>query len=337
MANTTFDKSSNKASTEVTPPLSGRQYEIAYGNQRAVIAEVGATLRRYDVGGAPIIDGFGEDEICHSAKGQVLAPWPNRLRDGKYTFKGKAATVAINEPERHNAIHGLLRYHLWNLVTATQNYCRLQCILAPQPAYPWWLEIQIEYRLSRSGLSVEVTASTPGKETAPFGIGFHPYLSTNRQHLDGCRIMVPASTVLVIDDRMIPADQHDVTGSQYDIRTPTLIGDTSLDTAYTGLQRDADGIAKVELDPADGSRQITLWMDSSFKYVQVFTADTLPDESERRRMIALEPMTCPPNALQTHVDIIELEPGQRFHAKWGISTTALNDNPNHSTVAAPAS
>ena len=332
MANATFDEPdrSSKATSAGKPlplppplPLSGRQHEIAYGNQRAIITEVGATLRRYDVGGTPIIDGFSEHEICQSAKGQVLAPWPNRLRDGKYTFKDKSGIAAINEPERHNAIHGLLRYHLWNLVAATQNYCRLQCRLAPQPAYPWWLEMQIEYRLNRSGLSVEMAASTPGEETAPFGIGFHPYLSTDRHDLDGCRIMLPASMVLLVDDRMIPEGRHDVTGSRYDIRTPTLIGDMSLDTAYTGLQRDGDGIARIEFEPAAGNRLITLWMDSSFKYVQVFTADTLPDESERRKMIALEPMTCPANALQTHADIIELEPGREFHARWGISTAEL--------------
>ena len=328
MNNATFGKSGKTTSVEKPPspplPLSGKQYEIAYGDQRAVITQVGATLRSYDVSGAPVIDGFSENEICQSAKGQILAPWPNRLRDGKYIFGNKSGTAAIDEPERHNAIHGLLRYYLWDLVTATQNYCRLQCHLAPQPAYPWWLEIQIEYRLTKSGLSVEVVASTPGEETAPFGIGFHPYLSTGRHDLDGCRIMVPASVVLPVDDRMIPEGQHDVTGSQYDLRTPTLIGDMSLDTAYTGLQRDADGMVRVKFEPVGAERQVTLWMDSSFKYVQVFTADTLPNKSERRRMIALEPMTCPANALQTHADIIELEPGKDFHARWGISM-ALGD------------
>ena len=48
----------------------------------------------------------------------------------------------------------------------------------------------------------------------------------------------------------------------------------------------------------------------------VFTGDPLPDVS--RRSLAVEPMTCPPNAFRTGEDLIQLEPGQSFTSSWGI-------------------
>ena len=71
------------------PPPSGEQFEITHGSQQAVVTEVGATLRAYRVDGVEVLDGFGAEELATGGRGQVLAPWPNRLGDGRYTFEGK--------------------------------------------------------------------------------------------------------------------------------------------------------------------------------------------------------------------------------------------------------
>ena len=57
-------------------------------------------------------------------------------------------------------------------------------------------------------------------------------------------------------------------------------------------------------------------MDESYRYLQLFTGDPLPDVS--RRSIAVEPMTCPPNAFRTGEDLIRLEPGATATSVWGI-------------------
>src|ERR1700694_132484 len=67
---------------------SGEQYEIVFGEQRAVITEVGATLREYWSGGRAVLDGFAVSEMCSGGRGQVLMPWPNRIEDGVYEFGG---------------------------------------------------------------------------------------------------------------------------------------------------------------------------------------------------------------------------------------------------------
>src|SRR5262245_19690325 len=134
-------------------PPSGAQHEIRHGPQRAVACEVGATLRSYAVGGDEVLDGFSVEELSTAGRGQVLAPWPNRLDGGAYTFEGRAGRAALDEPERGNAIHGLVRWLPWQVVGRTEASVELGCVLHPQPGYPWRIELSVAYRLDEDGLS----------------------------------------------------------------------------------------------------------------------------------------------------------------------------------------
>ena len=89
-----------------------------------------------------------------------------------------------------------------------------------------------------------------------------------------------------------------------------------LDNAYTDLERDADGRARVLLDDPNDDSGLTLWVDAGYPYLMVFTGDPLPDVA--RRSIAVEPMTCPPNAFRTGESLIRLEPGEATSSAWGI-------------------
>jgi aldose 1-epimerase len=175
-------------------PPSGEQHEIGHGRHRVIVTEVGATLRSYTFDGSALIDGFDIDDICDSGRGQVLAPWPNRLADGRYRFDGRDVQVALDEPERGNAIHGLVRWLPWQLVSRAQNTLTLCCILHPQPGYPWQLSMVIEYRLGRDGLSVALQATNLDDEAAPFGVGFHPYVSVGTATVDTTSLVVPTET-----------------------------------------------------------------------------------------------------------------------------------------------
>ena len=126
---------------------------------------------------------------------------------------------------------------------------------------------------------------------------------------------MPAQQYLETDDRGLPTSAHPVTGSEFDFTTSRPIGPLELDTAFTDLTRDSEGRAHVELD--GGGQSIQLWVDDSYNYIQVFTGDTLP-ESRRRRSIAVEPMTCPPNAFATGIDVVRLEPDETVTTSWGL-------------------
>ena len=298
----------------------GQQWRIGHGRQEVIVCEVGATLRAYAVGEHAVIDGFGPDEWSHSGRGQVLAPWPNRLADGRYEFNGVRAQAALDEPERRNAIHGLVRWLPWTLQTRHQNQLSLRLQLHPQPGYPFSLLLELEYHVGRDGLTVTTRAQSLDEGPIPFGLGFHPYLTAGPETVDGAILHVPAHHTLDLDDRGLPTGAlTPVEGSDRDFTTSRFVGPTVLDTAYTSLERDADGKARATLDAPGGVTGATLWVDQGFPYLMVYTGDTLPEVQRRRRAVAIEPMTCPPNALRTGKDVIDLQPGTEWTARWGIT------------------
>lgn len=299
-------------------PASGEQHEIRHGDQVVVVTEVGATLRAYSAGGLDVLDGFSVDEPSPAGRGQVLAPWPNRLDGGRYVFDGRPGTAAIDEPELGNAIHGLVRWLPWQLASGSDEAVALKCVLHPQPAYPWRLELGLEYRLVGDGLEVVARATNASAEAAPFGIGFHPYLRMGIP-VDDVRLTIPASRRLTTDDRALPIGEADVAGTEFDFTVARPVGDTRLDTCFTGLARGSDGRSRARLESADGIRGVEVWADETFGYLQVYTGDTLEPASRRRRAVAIEPMTCPPNAFASGVEVIRLEQGASWSGAWGIA------------------
>jgi aldose 1-epimerase len=204
------------------------------------------------------------------------------------------------------------------LASKTDEAVALECILGPQPAYPWRLELGLEYRLAADGLEVVTRAANASAEAAPFGIGFHPYLTMGIP-VDDVILTIPASRRLTTDDRALPVDQEDVAGTEFDFTGGRPIGATQLDTCFTGLARGSDSRSRARLESTDGGRGVEVWADEVFGYLQAYTGDTLEPASRRRQAVAIEPMTCPPNAFASGVDVIRLEPGASWSGAWGIA------------------
>jgi galactose mutarotase-like enzyme len=297
----------------------GKQWIIGHGRQQAVVTEVGATLREYTVDGVHQIDGFTSSQWSHSGRGQVLAPWPNRLANGRYEFGGLRAQAALDEPDRSNAIHGLVRWLPWEVEAHAQNVISLSLLLHPRPGYPFSLSLRIEYRLGREGLSITTTAANAGAGPLPFGLGFHPYLMAGPERIDTSVLKLPANERLILDTRGLPTGESaGVRDTEFDFLVPRAVGGTQMDTAFTALTRDVEGLAWASLDSAAGDHGVEIWLDERFTYLMVYTGDTLAEPFERRRAVAIEPMTCPPNAFCTARDVIVLEPGQSWSASWGL-------------------
>ena len=298
----------------VIPP-SGEQVEITFGDQQATIVGVGAGLRTYSAGGRDLVDGYAADQVSTSGRGQVLIPWPNRLEGGTYEFDGHRHRLPLTEPELGNAIHGLVRWETWIVGARARSRVALEHVLLPRPGFPFTLALTIEYSLSERGLRVTTTATNSGRDACPFGSGQHPYLTVGTRTVDSVILRAPGRTVLTENDRGLPVGREPVEGTGYDFRRPRPIGDMKLDDAFTDLERDGERLALVELrNPKDGG--LTLWLDESYGYLQLFTGDPLPDVS--RRSLAVEPMTCPPNAFRTGEALVRLEPGDTYTSAWGI-------------------
>ena len=295
---------------------SGEQISLQLGAQQATVVEVGGGLRAYALGGWDVIDGYGVRERCSGGRGQPLLPWPNRLRDGRYVWNGSELQLDISEPARHNAIHGLVRWRNWHVRSREPARVALGHVLHGEPGYPFMLDLELEYLLEPRGLTVTTSARNIGPDACPYGAGRHPYFSLGDTTIDSALLTVPATRRLVNDERAIPVGDEPVDGV-FDFLAPREIGGAQIDACFTGLARDADGDARISVSAADGSRRLTVWASREYEYVMVFTGDTLAPE-RRRRGVAVEPMTCAPDAFRSGAGLITLEPGERHVARWGV-------------------
>ena len=301
-------------------PVTGQQYQIAVGQYRAAVTELGAGLRELVFGDEPVIAGYEPDELPPAGAGQLLAPWPNRIDGGRYAFGGAEFQLDLTEPASGNAIHGLTRWMAWTVVRHDASAVLLRNAPHGQQGYPFCLEIDAEYRLAAdTGLHVAITARNRGSHAAPYGTGSHPYLTVRTPSVDVCQLTLPAASWLPTDDRGIPSGPPaTVEGTPYDFRRPRTIGATRLDHALTGLNRDGNGRAWAVLAINGGAgARVGLWAGRGYRWLQVFTGDPL-EPGRRRKAVAIEPMTCPPNAFVTADDLLVLEPGEAVTHTWGI-------------------
>ncbi|MGH2442435.1 MAG: aldose 1-epimerase family protein [Chloroflexota bacterium] len=297
---------------------SGEQFEIVLGDQRATIVQVGGGLRSFQAGDLEVLDGYPSETMCHDGRGQLLAPWPNRLAGGEYQFEGESHRLPINEPASGNAIHGLVRWANWIAGERTPSSIVMSYCLYPSPGYPFTLQLSARYALQPEGLEVQLAARNAGTRTCPFGAGQHPYIKAGPGAIDSARLQIPAGAMYRYNQKLIPTERVPVGGSHLDFRTPKRIADTVINTDFTDLTRDEKGYAGVALESDEGPR-VTVWMDGSFPHVTVYTGETVLPESRRRHGLAVEPMSCPPNAFQSGEDLVVLQSGQTWRGSWGVS------------------
>jgi len=299
---------------------SGEQFEISGHGYRAVVTESGAALRVLEHDGRALVLGFAEDRMASSGRGQQLAPWPNRVRDGKYAFQGRDLQLPLSEPAHGNASHGLVRWAAWSVEERTAHSVSLVYRSMAQPGYPWTLDLHVLYDLSADGLTVTSTATNLAAGPAPYAQGAHPYLTTGTGPVDDWELTLPAETRLVVDDQLIPVSHEDVRGTDLDFQVARRIGTSTLDTAFTGLGRDGEGRAEVLLRDVRSGDGVALWMDERHRWVQLFTGDGLPELA--RESLAVEPMTAPPDAFNSGTDLVVLapagSPGDEHSGSWGV-------------------
>jgi len=303
----------------VVSPPSGRQVVLGAGDHSAVVVEVGGGLRTYRAGDMDILDGYGDDEMCSSGRGQPLIPWPNRLAGGRYVFAGTEIRAAVDEPATGAAIHGLTRWRSWEVVADGRNRAVASLQLRPSPGYPFDLHLQITYVLDGGGLSATTVARNDGHRPCPVALGFHPYLAAFGGLVDDLDLCAPGGVRYLADGCGIPTGTVTVDGSEWDFRDGRGIGERLLDTAFTSLRRDGSGRATVILADGSAARRVSVWMDSACTHLMIFTGDTVSDPARRRRGLAVEPMTAAPDAFNTGDGLRVLEPGQRLEATWGIT------------------
>ncbi|NYE38216.1 aldose 1-epimerase [Nocardioides cavernae] len=294
---------------------SGDQFEIAAAGYVAVVTESGAALRVLRHEDRDLVLGFGEDEMSSGGRGQLLMPWPNRIRDGRYSFGGRELQLGLTDPGKGNASHGLARWAAWTPEEHTATSVSLVYRVMAQTGYPWTLDLHVLYDLSADGLRVTQTATNLSPEPAPYASGAHPYLRVGDM-IEDLELTVPARTRVLVDDRQLPTGTEPARGA-YDWTSPRRIGDEVLDDGYGDLVR-ADGRTTVTLREPSGGRGTALWVDERHRWLQLYTA---PSDGPRAG-IAVEPMTAPADAFNSGTDLASLAPagtsGDELSVSWGI-------------------
>ncbi|MDM4722237.1 aldose 1-epimerase family protein [Micromonospora sp. WMMA1363] len=298
---------------------SGAQWTIAAAGHEAVIVEVGGGIRTYRQGGVDYLDGYAVDELCPGHAGQALAPWPNRIRDGRYRFGDRDLQLSVSEPERNVAIHGLVNWVPWRLLEQAADAVTVGFELPPTPGYPWPLRLRSRWSVGPDGLRAEHEVTNTGADPAPFGFAVHPYLRLPGVAVDDLTLRLPARSRLQVDGRLLPVAVTSVSGTECDWTSPRRIGRAMVDHTFGDVIRDDDGGSAVTLAAPNGSTGVRIWADRQFGWWQVFTGDALTGK-RRRRSVAIEPMTCPPDAFRSGRDLITLEPGDTWRGVWGVRT-----------------
>ena len=241
----------------------------------------------------------------------VLAPWPNRVRDGLWNDEGTERQLAITEPKFGNASHGLLRFAAYDIADSA-SATTLSATIFPQTGYPYLIETSVTYVLRADGIDVTHALTNRSATEAPVALGTHPFLTIGDVDPHDLVLRVPAQTAIDTDERMLPVGTRPAEGA---LRDGVRLGDITLDTGFTDLSRDADGLVRHSLTAPDG-RRLTLWQGAGFDVVQVYTTDKYPGQS---LAVAIEPMTAPADALNSGVGLRRLNPGETWTLEWGIT------------------
>lgn len=296
--------------------ITGEQFTIAAGEHEATLVEVGAGLRRYTHRRVDVTCGYDTDVLPPKGCGAVLVPWPNRIRGGRYRFDATEQQLALTEPSARNAIHGLGRWARWSAIERTPASVTLALDIVPQPGWPHEVRVEVGYALdAATGLSVQVVARNTGVSRAPFGAGFHPYLSTRGHPLSDVTLRLPATRRLILDEAQVPVGAAAVDGTPYDLRRGERLRSLRMDDCFTGLARGSAGSSVAEVRTRSGGAQ--LWADRAFGYLQVYTLDVLPGTGGPG--VAVEPMSCAPDAFNSGDGLVVLEPGAAWRGAWGIT------------------
>lgn len=298
--------------------VTGDDVTIAGGGYEAAVSSVGASLRSLTFGGRNLVAPFSAGRVRPVFRGATLLPWPNRVANGRYDFEGETFQLALTETDRGNALHGLVAWADWALESASAERVALTAQVVPTDGYPSRLASRMEYAVGNDGLTGTLTSTNIGERSAPYGASAHPYLTPGSGEMADWTLTVPADTVLEVDpERLLPTglaplDAH----PELDFRRGRTIGETRIDHAFTGIARD-DGVAEVRLSAPDGATVRMRW-GGGMSWVQVHTADR-PEPELNRSGLAVEPMTCPPDAFNSGTDLIVLQPGDSSTTSWTIS------------------
>lgn len=254
----------------------------------------------------------GSDLANLRSQSAILAPWPNRIAGGQYSWQGTSYQLPITEAPRGNAIHGLVAAAPWVRVSdptggIEDGVIAFEHAYAGSQGYPFSFRLRVLYHLQPDHLAVTWLVRNEHHASMPFGLGWHPYFQLG-DAADKLELRIPATTLFDVDDKRIPTGEQPYVGP---FRLLHNIGDSKLDDCFRVAadgDTGGDGVANTLLiNPITGRSLVLVQPAGAFPFIQIFTP-------EHRKTVALEPMTCPPDVYNQPIGLIELAPGDTWRA-----------------------
>jgi aldose 1-epimerase len=253
----------------------------------------------------------------------ILFPFPNRIRDGRFTWQGKPYELPLNDPSNKNAIHGFVTQRPWRVIDqgagAASAWITAEfhgSVDAPETLALWPADyrLRVTYRLFDRVLRVEADADNPDMIPLPFGLGYHPYFALAPFGGPQAYVTVGASKRWELIDNLPTGNIIDLDGPR-DLRHGQSFAALQLDDVMTKLytfaydQQDQLGLTGVIQHPA-GKGMLTLWTSEDFRELVLFTPP-------HREAICIEPYTCTTDAINLTPRGIDaglriLQPGEHW-------------------------
>jgi aldose 1-epimerase len=268
------------------------------------VSRAGAGLTRLKLAGVEVLEPVADDRPPELGNGIIMAPWTNRVRDGRWTDGEQAHQLELSELARGNAIHGFARHLVFALVDSSATHLVLEAMLTRQPGWPFTVRVAAEYHLGAAGLTVTYRATNLDTDRAPWAVGAHPYFRIGDTPLDHLRLRVDAEEWLELDARLNPIANRPIDTFPHDLRAGWPVGDTEVNTTFSQIPG-----ADLAVLGVPGGTELRVWGDNAFRWIHVFTP---------RQAIALEPMTAPPDALNSGTGLAWIEPGCTWEGRWGV-------------------
>ena len=283
----------------------------------AVVSPVGASLRRLAVDSVELVRNT-LDEVPPLSAGVILVPWPNRVADARWTHEGSTELLEVTEPALGNALHGLLADRTSAVLSRDTSSVVLTAAIDEPPGYPFRLDTSAAYTLTARGVRVIHRIANRGSRRAPVALGAHPYLLLGDRPVGDLVFTTSARRALRLDDRHLPVGSFPVEGTAFDLRAGCRVRDMPWHAGYTDLQEHpSHGFRHRLADPVTGDAGV-LEAGRAFAWLQTYVTDEFPGTTPGELAVAIEPMTSPPDALNSGEGLRRLGPGDTWEARWGI-------------------
>ncbi|WP_183086302.1 aldose epimerase [Mycetocola tolaasinivorans] len=281
---------------------------------RATISPVGASLQGLSVAGVELVRG-SLDATPVESSGITLVPWPNRVRAARWEWKGQEQALLPTEAGTANALHGLLAATDYAIARHSEGAVLLTARIDNAPGYPFALDVSVEYHLAADGIRVSLSVHNRGGELAPVGLGAHPYLRLGDTPAAELTLSVPAERALLLTQDHLPAAMVSVAGTPLDLREGRRVTESPAHLGFTALRAESGAVTSTLSGPMGRAE---LWMDPRFRWLQIYLTREFPGLADDQLAIAVEPMTAPPDALNSGIDLHLIAPADTWSLDWGI-------------------